>query len=387
MTTTLFLQSEIQDPYGLYKTMIAQNPVYWDKENQIWALYTYDACVSILTSDLAHIPDINPNNEQGLNNSALEISNQLARLSNGIQHDISREVAMLLFSNMNAVTTNKILEELLESRENKSELNWVHSVCKKLPVLVVLKSFDFNDKDSLFISENIAQLTQIMLPNKTHIQVDSINTIAKEIYEIVEKHLVASPFYTILEKTLFKKYQINANEIFSLCVSNIMGLFIQSYDAGRGLLSNALLQVLNKDHYLLNLAIERDWMQRVIIESLRFDPPIHTTRRVAVEEIVLNDIVIKKGDKIILVLASANRDINQFLNPENFDPKRVNNGEHLTFGLGGHECLAKHFSIQLATDALLYLFEQYKSVSLLDKNIEYEPLSNARLPKNILISI
>ena len=128
-------------------------------------------------------------------------------------------------------------------------------------------------------------------------------------------------------------------------------------------------------------------MQSVIIESLRFDPPIHNTRRVAVGDIVLNDMVIKKGDKIVLVLASANRDANQFLNPENFDPTRVNNGEHLTFGTGGHECLAKHFSIRLATDALLYLFGQYKNVSLLDENIDYEPLSNARLPKNILISI
>lgn len=387
MTTTLFLQSEIKDPYDLYKTMITQNPVYWDKENQIWVLYSYDACVSILSSNLAHIPEINPNNEQGLNDSALEISKQLARLSNGIQHDISREVAMLLFSNMNAVTTSKILEQLLESRENKSELDWVNSVCKQLPVLVVLKSFDFNDKDSLFISENIELLTKIMLPSKTQMQVDAINTIAKEIYQIAEKYLVASVFYAILEKTLSEKHRVNAKEILSLCVSNIIGLFIQSYDAGRGLLSNALLQILNKEHSLLNLVLERDWMQSVIIESLRFDPPIHTTRRVAVGDIVLNDMVIKKGDKIVLVLASANRDANQFLNPENFDPTRVNNGEHLTFGTGGHECLAKHFSIRLATDALLYLFEQYKNVSLLDENIDYEPLLNARLPKNILISI
>jgi cytochrome P450 len=387
MTTTLFLQSEIQDPYGLYKTMLAQNPVYWDEENQIWVLYSYDACLSILNSNLAHIPEINPNNEQGLNYSALEISKQLARLSNGIQHDISREVAMLLFSNMTAVMTSKVLEQLLESRENKFELDWVNSVCKQLPVLVVLKSFDFNDKDSLFISENIELLTKIMLPSKTQMQVDAINTMAKEIYEIAEKQLVASVFYAILEKALSEKHRINAKEILSLCVSNIIGLFIQSYDAGRGLLSNALLQILNKEHSLLNLVIERDWMQSVIIESLRFDPPIHNTRRVAVGDIVLNDIVIKKGDKIVLVLASANRDANQFLNPDNFDPTRINNGEHLTFGTGGHGCLAKHFSIRLATDALLYLFEQYKNVSLLDENIDYEPLLNARLPKNILISI
>ena len=31
MTTTLFLQSEVQDPYELYETMLSENPVYWDR--------------------------------------------------------------------------------------------------------------------------------------------------------------------------------------------------------------------------------------------------------------------------------------------------------------------------------------------------------------------
>lgn len=387
MTTTLFLQSEIQDPYSFYKKMLYEKPIYWDNENQLWALYSYDACKTILNSSRAHIPETNPNNEQGLNRNALQISQQLARLSNGIQHDIAREVAMLLFSNMNVEETNKILKQLLETRENMSELDWVNSVCKQLPVLVVLKSFDFNDKNSLFIAENIEQLTKIMLPNKSQEQVESINRITTGIYSLVEKQLTESGFGTTLIDILCKKHQITVEEIMSLCVSNLVGLFIQSYDACRGLMSNALLQLLMEDYAHLKLSFERDWIQSAVIEILRFDPPIHTTRRVAVEDIVLNDIVIKKGDKILLVLAAANRDANQFVNPHTFDATRMNNREHLTFGIGGHECLAKHFSVRLTTDALQYFFEQFKSVSLLDEKIEYESLSNARLPISILISI
>lgn len=387
MTTTLFLQSDIEDPYGLYKTMLNENPVYWDKENQLWALYSYEACAGILNSSVAYIPEINPNNEQGLNSSALQIVLQLARLSNGIQHDVAREVALFLFSNMNVVATNKILKQLLEKRENISKLDWVNSVCKQLPILVVLKSFNFNDTDSLFIVENIEQLTKIMIPNKTQLQIESINRIAKEFYSLVEKQLINSGLGNSLVDVLSEKHQIAVEKIISLLVSNLIGLFIQSYDAGRGLLSNALLQILNKDLAHSNLSIESDWIQRALIETLRFDPPIHTTRRVAVEDIVLNNAVIKKGDKMLLVLAAANRDANQFLNPQVFDTNRNNNGSHLTFGIGGHECLAKHFSVRLATDALQYLFEKHKSVALLDDKIEYESISNARLPKNILISI
>lgn len=380
MTTTLFLQSEMQDPYGFYETMLSQNPVYWDETNQIWALYSYEGCAAILSSSAAHIPEINPNNEQGLNERALQISEQLARLSNGIQHDVARETALLLFSKMNPIATNEILEQLLVKDEGKCELDWVNSVCKQLPVLAVLKSFDFDDQDCRFISDTIEQFTKIMLPNKTREQLESINVIANEIYAITERQLDTSGFYNVLVKTLSEKHQMGEKEIMSLCVSNLIGLFIQSYDAGRGLLSNSLLQILNGD------AINSAQIQSAVVESLRFDPPIHTTRRVAVEDIVLNDTVIKKGDKILLVLAAANRDPKQFSNPNTFDIARTNNNEHLTFGIGGHGCLAKHFSVRLATDALQYLFGRHKSVRLLDRKIAYEPLSNARLPQNILIS-
>jgi cytochrome P450 len=124
----------------------------------------------------------------------------------------------------------------------------------------------------------------------------------------------------------------------------------------------------------------------MVIETLRFDPPIHNTRRVAVANIELNGITIKKDDLILVVLAAANRDPDQFANSMTFDIKRENNNEHLTFGTGEHMCLAKYFSVQLATEALYYLFTHYK-VSLLGNEAEYEPMINARLPKAIWISI
>jgi cytochrome P450 len=70
-----------------------------------------------------------------------------------------------------------------------------------------------------------------------------------------------------------------------------------------------------------------------------------------------------------------------------FDIERSNNHEHLTFGTGGHMCVAKHFSIHLTTEALRYLFDNYNNISILEDKIEYEPLINARLPKAIWISI
>lgn len=382
--STLFLQSEIKNPYSFYQKMIEENPIYWDETNKIWAIYSYEFCAKILNNKNAQIPTFIPN--ENLNEYASVIIRNLARLSNDIQHEIARETAVVLFSYMKSVGINEIMKKLLQSEFASNQINWVDSICKKLPILNVLKSFDFNENDSLFISDKIPSLIKIMQPNKSIEDVELVNEVSKEIYLITEKHISGLSFYENLTNRISATFGISSEETISICVSNLIGLFIQSYDAGRGLLSNSLLQILSKEDYPEN-KMDKFWIQKMVVETLRFDPPIHNTRRIAVADIQLNEITIKKNDPILVVLASAHRDSKYFSNPMDFDIDRNNNHEHLTFGIGGHMCLAKHFSIHLATEALWHLFVTYKNLAVLENKIEYEPMINARLPKAIWVSL
>ena len=99
MSVTLFLQSDVQDPYSIYQLMLAKNPLYWDEDNKIWAIYSYRHCIEILKNPKTLIPVINPNNEQKLNKHALDILTNLTRLSNGMEHAINRKIATSLFAN------------------------------------------------------------------------------------------------------------------------------------------------------------------------------------------------------------------------------------------------------------------------------------------------
>ncbi|MBO9586052.1 MAG: cytochrome P450 [Flavobacterium sp.] len=379
--STLFLQSEIKNPYLFYQKMMDQNPVHWDESNKIWAVYSYEYCTEILNHKSAQIPAVSENN---LNLYALKISRNLARLSNGIQHEIAKEIATVLFSNMKSIAIESLLSKLFQSTVTNN-INWVELICKKLPVLTILKSFDFNDRDSHFIANNIETLTKLMHPNKKPEDIDLINTVSEEIYIITEKHIDAFSFYQNLITAISKKHTISVDEIKSIFISNLIGLFIQSYDAGRGLLSNSLLQCFSKENNCDKS--NKIQIQKLVVETLRFDPPIHNTRRIASEDIQLGNIIIKKGELILVVLAAANRDSRQFKDSMIFDLERKNNQDHLTFGTGGHMCVAKYFSITLATEALYYLFKNFKNISILENEIEYEPLINARLPKAIWISI
>ena len=224
--------------------MLRENPVYWDEHNKLWAVYSYKDCVSILYNSTAHIPSINVKDNDGLSEYALLITDQLARLNNGSQHEIARQAAILLTGKMKPVSINNILEKLIDT----GETDWVDTVCKKLPAMVVLKSFGFSKEDTDLITGKIPQLVKIMLPHKTSEEQKEINEISREIYAAIEKHLLMTAFLAPVITSLTEKYKIEHSHAIALCVSNLIGLVIQSYDAGRGILSNSLLRMLDENN-------------------------------------------------------------------------------------------------------------------------------------------
>jgi cytochrome P450 len=76
----------------------------------------------------------------------------------------------------------------------------------------------------------------------------------------------------------------------------------------------------------------------VVEEALRFDPPLHFFDRYALEPVEVAGIRLRKGEKIGLLLAAANRDPARYTAPERFDPERTL-FPHVSFGAGIHFCI------------------------------------------------
>ena len=260
-------------------------------------------------------------------------------------------------------------------------------VCKKLPLLLILQTFSFNEGDYEFITGKIEQFVKILLPKKTQMQISEINAISSEIYPITEKQILSSNFYKTVISALSEKHKLKTDEAVSFCISNLIGLLIQCYDAGRGILSNSLLQILKQEGLYEKVVIRKKRLRESIIETLRFGPPVHNTRRVATGDILIGSHEVKKGQLLLIVLAGANRDPGKFDKPGIFNIERKNNNEHLTFGIGPHKCLAENFSVNMTAEVLAYLFEKYRAIKLAEPGIQYEPMINVRLPRNLFISL
>ena len=81
-------------------------------------------------------------------------------------------------------------------------------------------------------------------------------------------------------------------------------------------------------------------------EIVRWVTPVMDFRRTVMQDVELGGVQMRKGDKVIIYYASANRDENAFPDPFTFDIGRDPN-PHVGFGGGGpHFCLGRHLALQ-----------------------------------------
>jgi len=363
------------DHRTIYSRQLKDHPLYYDPNLKIWVAYSYEYCKALLLNDDAHVPEPVIDDNSPMNDKTKLLLRKLVRISNNEQHLASRDAAMTIFQSINAISVDLVLEQLLERADTKDGFDWVEVVSKQLPILVILKGLGFKEEDSDFIKANLATLVRVMLPNKTVEDVDAINPVVNRFYSVAERYVISHNLAGGQQETT------------ELIICNLIGLFIQCYDGGRGLLCNSLLSLARQlDQQQLNKN-DNAFYKNLVTETLRWDPPVHNTRRVAVRDICLGKEVIKAGETVMIVLAAANLDPDVFKQPSKFYLARGNNDQHLTFGLGGHNCIAKYLSIGMAADTCRFLANNYQNINILQKEFTYEPQLNVRLIRQLMINL
>jgi 4-methoxybenzoate monooxygenase (O-demethylating) len=86
-------------------------------------------------------------------------------------------------------------------------------------------------------------------------------------------------------------------------------------------------------------------------EAVRWESPVQTFFRTATVDVRVGDHVVPAGKKILMFLASANRDPRRWDDPDSFDLSRDPSG-HVGFGMGIHQCAGQHVA-RLEAEALL----------------------------------
>ncbi|ALJ16331.1 cytochrome P450 [Sphingopyxis macrogoltabida] len=102
-------------------------------------------------------------------------------------------------------------------------------------------------------------------------------------------------------------------------------------------------------------ADQRTW-RLALDEFVRWTSPAQGTARTLAHETEVNGCPMHSGERIFFLVASGNRDEEEFPNPDEIVIDRFPN-RHLAFGMGPHRCLGSHVAKAILQDVLEGLLE------------------------------
>jgi cytochrome P450 PksS len=116
-------------------------------------------------------------------------------------------------------------------------------------------------------------------------------------------------------------------------------LLVAGYETTVNLIGNGMLALLEHPGQMEKLRNDPALIKSAVEELLRYAGPLEmATERFAREDVTMAGQTIPRGDMVYAVIASANRDEQQFVDPDTLDITREPN-KHLSFGLGNHFCV------------------------------------------------
>jgi cytochrome P450 len=116
-------------------------------------------------------------------------------------------------------------------------------------------------------------------------------------------------------------------------------LLFAGHETTVNLIGSGMLALIDNPEQLRSLIDQPELAESAVEELLRYTNPVQFgASRIALEDIELGGVTIKKSNVVVAMLSSANRDEAIFTDPERLDIARAPN-RHLGFGLGIHFCL------------------------------------------------
>lgn len=262
-----------------------------------------------------------------------------------------------------------IVQELLDQVRSKGSMDIVADLAYPLPTIVIaemlgvpttdqpifknwaesLLSRQLTDAELFKPGEDIESKVEVQRTRKAFEEMsDYFRQMLKERQQQPREDMM-----TELQRAEIDGKRLSVEDVVSFCIL----LLLAGHITTTNLIQQSILCFDRHPDVKAQLQTQSNLMPKAIEEVLRYSSPVWRITRTTNEDVTIAGTRISAGSTIFPWLASANRDEEQFPNPERFDINRYPN-RHVAFGHGIHFCIGAPLSRLEASIALPMILEQ-----------------------------
>jgi cytochrome P450 len=339
------------NPYPAYAELRSRAPVHrveLPDGRGVWLITRYDDVLAVLKDarfvkdwrkaltpeQLAQVPPIPP---------VLEPLSRNMLDTDPPDHDrlralVSRAFTPRLIERLRP-RVQTIADGLLDEVQDRGEMDLIDDYAFPLPITVIaeLLGVPAEDRNSFrkwsdaAVSGNTTQeyVEKVLIPHMTAFT-DYLHALFEEKRKNPKDDLVSA-----LVRAEEAGDKLSEDELLGM----VFLLLVAGHETTVNLIGNGVLALLRHPDQLRKLRGDPSLIKPAVEELLRYDGPVETsTERFAREDVEIDGTVIPRGEMVLVVLASADRDPARFSDPDTLDITRADN-RHLAFGKGIHHCL------------------------------------------------
>src|SRR5947207_7550468 len=403
MTTTIrddmFTSDAIADPYTYYGRLRDEDPVHWNHVYALWVITRHDDVTWMTRHNELFSSAVFRNDPKpaypDINESDLGLYEYVRnyQADQFIQHDRPehldmRKVVHSYFTprSMEAWRgfVKDAVKELLDAAEAKGRMDVMKDLATPLPVLVIAQMMGVPKEDR----PHVRHLAELLLnigrgeADRMKPLVEGMQGMIDYVSPLVDERIVkpGDDFISVLadgeKRGIFTRHQVLVNT--SL-------LLLAGHETTINLLCNGTLSFIrHQDQWALLKKDPAGAARLATEECLRYDSPVKSIQRIALEDVEMRGKVVKKDDRVRWFISSANRDPAMFANPDTFDINRWPN-QHVAFGSGIHHCLGATLARVEGQEVFKALAERFPGFRLDNERLEYQPSITFRSLKSVPI--
>ena len=364
--------------YETFARMRTEDPVYrqpgLDGETMLWFVTRYEDVVAALLDDRRFVRDpalALPEDQlaafRAQAPAALEYLDTHMLNKDGDEHRRLRRLVAKAFTprmvEQLRPRVQQIADGLIDTVLDRGEMDLVDDFAFPLPITVIaeLLGIPVADRDR-FRSWSSAIVTPAFTPEELERSVVLLDEFVAYLLRLFERRRGSTE--TDLISALLRVDEegdtLGERELSSM----VALLIVAGHETTVSLIGNAVLVLLQHDEHRAALAHDPARVGAAIEELLRFDGPVERAlNRWASEDVELGGRTIRRGEGVILILGSADRDAGRFADPDELDFDRADN-KHVAFGRGSHYCLGAPLARLEAEVALTTLLRRLPALRL-----------------------